>query len=71
MGVAGALLLTRLMQSLLFGVTAADPLTFFYRSVAVALHRAAGYRHSSSACGAGRSGGVPAIRLGVRVYRGQ
>jgi ABC-type antimicrobial peptide transport system permease subunit len=28
MGVAAALLLTRLMQSLLFGVTAGDPLTF-------------------------------------------
>jgi ABC-type lipoprotein release transport system permease subunit len=27
-GVAGALLLTRLMRSLLFGVTASDPLTF-------------------------------------------
>jgi ABC-type antimicrobial peptide transport system permease subunit len=28
-GVTGALLLTRLMRSLLFGVTASDPLTFF------------------------------------------
>ena len=34
-GLAGALLLTRLMQGVLYGVTASDPLTF--SAVAVAL----------------------------------
>jgi len=70
MRVAAAFLLTRLMQSLVFGVTADDPLTFCTVPLLLLFIAFAGHQRAGSARGPGRSGGVFAVRLGLRVCHG-
>jgi len=57
-GIAGSLMLTRTMQSLLFGVTATDPLTF----AAVALALAAVALLAATSCPPRNQGG-PMVAL--------
>ncbi len=56
-GIAGALALTRAVESLLFGVTATDPLTFGGVTLLLVVGSAAGLLPSGAAGDEGRSHG--------------
>lgn len=62
-GIARSLALTRAIQSLLFGATATDPLTFSAVTPASALCRVAGLLHPRPPRGQGRPHGGAEIRV--------
>ena len=62
-GIAGSLALTRTVESLLFGVTATDPLTFVARDSAPGRGSAAGVLHPGAAGREGRPDGGAAVRV--------
>ncbi len=62
-GVAGAVLLTRLMRTLLFGVAPTDALTFSVIPLLLIAISLARNFNPGAPCIPGRSGGMPALRL--------
>jgi hypothetical protein len=56
LGLIGAIALTRVLERMLFGVSASDTLTFRRRDAGAGRRRRARKLHPGLACGAGRSG---------------
>ena len=68
-GLAGSLLVTRLLSGLLFQVTPTDPVTFAIVPALTGRHRVAGVRRAGAARGAHRSARRAARRVGRRLCR--